>query len=270
MKKVSEFILVLVFCTGAVFATTTWVGSGDGLWTTPGNWDSGEVPDALTDVSTWCSNGPDNVITVNSGDTAVCQDLYFAPDGRSSEMVINGGTFTFRNMFAKIWDGATSGGKFTINGGVVSSVFDGNFGGRVHANYGSFPGSTMTFTQNGGLFDLDDAFIFDNYGNGAVYNLNGGVFDAKYIATWNGDSSGINQINFKTNGGTLVLNSYGNFTIDLLPKGYISIDGVRATDESQFVLDWETYPNRVGISVIPEPATFVLMGIGALVFARKK
>ena len=125
-----------------------------------------------------------------------------------------------------------------------------------------FPRSTMTFTQNGGLFDLDDAFIFDNYGNGAVYNLNGVVFDAKYIANRNGDSSGINQINFKTNGGTLVLNSYGNFTIDLLPKGYISIDGVRATDESQFVLDWETYPNRVGISVIPEPATFVLMGIG--------
>lgn len=250
---VAMFVTVASTGHAALFWTNT---NANHLWDDPGNWNgAGVVPTATDDVNTFLANGLADYILIDSGDVAVSQDFIVAPEDRNTRIVVEpGGSLQFRNMFLTIFPtpgpaGVT--GEFEINGGTVSAVFDGTFGGKILMGGSPNSNSLSKVTQNGGVVDLDVALEFGGAGGESLYELKGGVLDAKYVSRF--APSSIAKIDMSSAGGTLVLDNFGHFTNDLLLPGYISIDGIQAFDINDFSLDFDTYPDRVAITAQLNP-----------------
>lgn len=256
-------------------ATLFWDSNTSQLWDDVDNWNgAGVVPTATDDVNTFLATGLADPILIDNGDVALSQDLLIGPEDRNTRIVVEaGGSLQFRNMFLTVFGtpnplGVT--GEVVVNGGTVSSVFDGFFGGRIFMGGSSNANSLAKITQNGGLVTLDDALFFENAGAESLYELNGGIFNAKFVVT--SAPSSVATIDMTPGGGTLVLDNFGHFTNDLLSNGYITIDGVPTTDINDFAVDFDTYPDQVGLTVIPEPtaAALLVLGWGITLISRRR
>jgi hypothetical protein len=264
MKMLAKLLVLVVvlFATSVYSATLIWENDdGSHLWNDPNNWelpggggDAGRVPTINDEINTWLAAGLSDYILVRDGDLAICQDFIFGPDGRNVKMVIDGGYFQFRNMFCTRYDSEVHA-EMVINGGVVTAKFDGTFGGRIVACYSSNPLSTCKITQYGGEVIMDDALVIDTGTTKFLYELKGGVFDAKYIASFGGPENATIDI---TNG-LLIYNNLVGFK-QLVALGYITIGGEPAV-ETDFNYDLETYNGvRVGITVKEPPLRSDLNG----------
>lgn len=274
MKNILLIMIAILCFVGSSYAVFSWEnGDGSHNWNVPNNWANnssgswvyGILPGLLDDVNlSNTSNG--RYIQVVEGDDVMVQDVMIGWNIDGS-MVINGGDFQCRNFFLGLGDQKTGEVSLVINSGNFYSVFDGQFGGKIMP-YNSDPNSSSRITMNGGLLELETALeILDDSAYKAQFTvqLYGGVFNPQYIAVQGGSGS---NASIDIAGGTLVLNTIGNFQDLVGLYGMVSVNGeklvwddvVGQIDETtglpnpekpnpdKLIYDLVTYPGKVAIS----------------------
>jgi len=141
-------------CTGG-----SWTGAMSSDWNTPGNWSSGQVPNASSDV-TIAATGVANNPAISGGDVTI-NSLTIAT-GRT--LTINSGRTLTINDYSTNGGAVTGAGTMTlpgsalINGGTVSvaNVNFSHIGTQSLAGAGSFSSNTATVTAGSLLMLLSD------------------------------------------------------------------------------------------------------------------
>jgi hypothetical protein len=246
-------------------------GATDATWQNSVNWDGGNVPNGVTNqLST--DSSLDEVIF--DSETA----LYMPSDGistRSSwtgsfknpQIQVLNGEVTFNGVENWGWSGITS---FTVGDGdmTILAVADTDY-----RNLNRDPNGTKTYVVNadGTLKFRRSASTWSSGGSkDAQIQLNGGA--ALFAGTISGDfvSDAGDFVSFNSAGSTLTADFGGSFAdltaiTDQFAAGFVDTtgNGLAATDN----LDG-TYT----ISVVPEPTTTALLGLGglALILRRRK
>jgi hypothetical protein len=272
-----------------ITATTT----GSGAWTTPGNWDTGIVPDS---TNTNVEIG--HAMTVGATDDIDVRDFRFNA-GASLSIAAGGNINLTRSISLEgpDWD-SSSGYTF---GGSQAPAFLGN--------------DSLTWTHNG---DLDLSGVLLRRGNGLKHSIAGsGLLELNGVTLgWNfGDSDHFDLEVMRDltagfilpNDGTRTPGDYVQLTLaggttttsDLFTLGTTAGEGVVDFTSSSailkvlssdlstsaasqaitdgYIMDGTSLGLQVGtdgvytmISVIPEPATLHLLGMTGLVFMVRR
>lgn len=155
---------------------TTWDGSESNDWLNADNWDTGFLP-----------TGADNTF-IQSGSVSLSGDGV--------------------TRFLRMGTTGTGTSSFTLESGTLVS---GGAGGAVLA---TSDGVTVSFTQNGGTFDVNNDLYMGGIGSGgggtATYTLNAGTLDLSSTgrSLRMGESTGASTTtSFFQNGGTVIIDS---------------------------------------------------------------
>ena len=149
-------VVLLLSLVTNVHAAVTWTDdTGDRLWSTAGNWSSGEVPGADDTVNIRMLPGP----TIANEDIEV--KIVKVGQGTAG-LTVDGGTFTV-NTWLQLATGA-SDVTFNMNGGTIVTPLV-NVGAK----------GSVTVNMTGGTITAQSVNIANNAGAIAHVNLNGGI-----------------------------------------------------------------------------------------------
>jgi hypothetical protein len=243
--------LMKVFCVvGAAVLVSSVASAGTFYWGLPGNWTDtaiagyGTAPDAsLGDyVYLYATATPATPLTITAGSTVGADFMLFDPWGvyANTAMVVNGsysdaaGPAGGYGWYMGPWNGA---------GGSVDIIV--NDGGSVDVAYvtvynsaaGGTSGGDYEIVLNGGTFTARDALI-PNVDENFTFVINIADYDATLICP---------QEDFD------LINSMG---------GIVGADTIYMEDLGDGMGSYSLN--------VPEPATMVLLGLGALLLRRKK
>ncbi len=199
-----SFVLVLSLVGDVQAANVTWTDTtGDHLWSTPANWDSGAVPTLADRAQINTLPGP---IIMNEDAVAYTMGVGFWGDGSDGGLTVNGGTLTTASNFRIGW-GPNTHGTLNMNGGTMTN----------HDVYVGSEGSGVLNMNGGTIIARYDFHIpkttVSGLGTGHV-NLDGGIITAGNFAM-RGNAGVIGTMDVTS--GTLIID--GN---DLsLVQGYI-------------------------------------------------
>jgi hypothetical protein len=288
MKKL--FILLLLLgVTSSALATTDWWDQTypapgqtprDRDWFNPANWvDSGNViippvPTALTEVKTHrTASAPYNLTPI------IATGSPYDPTGNAVASVINIG-----GMGGNI----EPYGQLTINSGSLT------VGNGLRCGGSSSSKRSGQLFVNGGII-YAPSYLAVGYGPSGTSNVTGwmymiagdvnvGTFDIGRVAATNGYAD--------IDGGTIYVNTdfrmrpaggTGTVSLDISGRakiiitgdktaaihGYIDSGWIKTNGVAWDNYDWVTY-DGTKTTIIPEPATICLLGIGALSLLRRK
>lgn len=273
-------------------ASVTWNGS-NGDWNHGSRWSGGTVP-VLGDHVT-LSSGAINYWGVQSGQLG-------ADIRNNSTVVVDGATVTFQNRFGFSvgYNGTGESSSLTINSGAynanASQLLIGNITSGEAGTVTVAPGATLdgsntelviqttgVFNSAGTVSDFTITVVrgflnvtggslemtrLDLVNTGSRFTISGGVVTGGFInpeyigyggryVNFAPDSTGILQM---TNLDVATLSGYVN-------SGYIRLDGV-ASPESFVVTAFGE--NGSQVSVVPEPASAALLGLGLAALGRRR
>ena len=294
MRVGVKFLLMSVlFCSTAFGWSQEWTNTtGNGLWSTPGNWTEGQVP-------TW----PDGWVGINAGSPgptidATIYDPYFGWTGKAwvGGLVIGSsgnGTGTVTMTGGTLYCGWTGGGNP-----------DASFGGTVLGyGDGTNPNCNGVLNIEGGLYvNFHDILVGGHGGGNGTINMTGGELDVKrLIFGWNNvgaDNMGVINLDAGLILMPVVAQTAGNGFVwadgeNDVYKSYIDIKAgeiERIGDISAVVQDWVNQgkiiaydgggtvkwdynvsnPGYTTIWATPEPSTMALLGLGSLLLQRRR
>ena len=167
-----SFIVVLGLVGDVQAANVTWTDTtGDHLWSTEKNWDSGAVPTFADRPQINTLPGP---IIMNEGAVASTMGVGFWGDGSDGGLTVNGGTLTTSSNIRIGW-GPNTHGTLNMNGGTMTN----------HDVYVGSEGSGVLNMNGGTIIARYDFHIprttLSGLGTGHV-NLDGGIISAGNFA----------------------------------------------------------------------------------------
>jgi hypothetical protein len=251
-----SFVLVLAFVSNA--SATFWTNTtGDGLWKTPGNWDTGVVPTPTDQVYLNSGVGP----TIDSGTAATSNKLWGPGNGGvggDMTMTIDGGSLAVSaGCFWSVGQTAGRHGIAVLEDATVTVGTDLYVGNDGDGTFSMSGNSTVTV---GGTLHVSNK-LSSTFGH---VNLYSGLLDTVDLTGYHEG----NDILIDIYEGTLIVRkkSGGPLQEGWIDKGYIIGYGGAGTVilEHDDVTGWDT------LTAIPEPATIALLSLGGLALIRRK
>ena len=247
---------------GTVYGVQIGQGGGDGALevSTGGSLSASFIMNLGTDT------GRSGTYT-QTGGTVTTQWLNIGKDGAASTMDISGGSFTATGLNAEVGIGATAAGSALTISGDSSFIWD----VQLRANNSSsinVVGSNATIT-----------------GNRVGTTVNGLVFRTGGILDFEFDAAGISTIDISDTRMNVVAGSTLNIDGSSYTGGigtFTLVDYAVLKDGNMFTTEnisgfgaltaTTAYADGVGLTltVVPEPATMILLGLGGLMLRRKR
>ncbi|HBR20565.1 MAG TPA: hypothetical protein DD726_10190, partial [Phycisphaerales bacterium] len=185
-KKIFLIITIVLVATGMVWAGPNWNGAtGDGLWTTNANWDSGVAP--------------------ATGDTPIVRTAYYAEanypvfaagmDGNYGSLIVGYPDAEPNNYAARL---DVIGGTMTVGSLWISFGFSSPYMGVINMSGGDINvtseirvghyGAVGTLNMTGGqLSTAGNMFLGSNGGKGTIH-LYGGTITVGYLGVYDGST----------------------------------------------------------------------------------
>ncbi|MCE5187174.1 MAG: hypothetical protein LLF76_13720 [Planctomycetaceae bacterium] len=244
-------LIMAVLTSVSLAADVSWTnGTGDGLWTTAGNWNPPYLPEIAYQDKAKINrmDGP----LISDGMAAQCQWLALG-DGSPAAMHMTGGTLNVSgtgDSWTIIAYGPADVATLTVDGGAIATS------NRVFVG---FQGSG-TIVMNGGTFNIGGTFGIGygeaafNTGRGYVY-LNGGNINVSGTFIMSSPAGALGRLD--VSGGTLTLTGDKRTTVNgYVNAGYIvSFNGMGivnvAYDGTNTIVTGQMNPN---IARVPQPA----------------
>ena len=269
MRKLIIILLLLAFANTASALNIYWLGANSSDWHDPGNWGGTTVGPTSADwvdvrSDTWYGNWP----TLSSG-TGAAGTIRMNP-GYGPELVlltVNGGALTVQSA---IYVGNSGGdAQLTLSSGSITSPLT-----MVGAYTGNGTLNVSGGTLNAGALGLP-MWWGPTTGTGQL-TIDGGLINTSYI----GMGGAGNSIEFTKNladGGGKIVDTQDMNDIDWA-NWQTTINGLVSgnqifTSASAIQVDYssngETRTTEI-YSVIPEPMTIALLGLGGLLLRRKR
>ncbi len=271
----------------------TWIGPGgtgdSGEYTVGTNWSGGNVPNTAGGGTATINSGdvtytPGGDIAINNGGTLeINGGSWTQVDGGAwiqlggGNLVVAGGTFNQGTSGNIVRNAAT-----TISVSAGTANFNGNFiyeatatgalnitGGTVNVANEFKP--VETFTMSAGTLSVGNLISFAD-GPGSILFTGGTIVldgSGVYSGFYGGDA-GTKSLNF-TSGSTGLLR-FENYTAaeldsdNFLTNSTIQVNGV--TDAAAFLVTESN--GGVNVTLIPEPASLALMGLGGLLILNRR
>ena len=202
------FVLVLSLVGDVQAADVAWTdATGNHLWSTPANWDSGTLPTSADKVKIRISPGP---TVANEG--AVADVVQPAAGGSTGDLTVDGGTLTIGNRLVVAQSDGSNGTVNMISGTIT-------VGGRYAvARYGA-----GTLNMTGGTITAAGTLQMPEMASGtAQANLDGGVITVDDLEMR--AAGGVGTIDIRA--GTLIINGDRLSTV----QGYIDSGWITAYD----------------------------------------
>ena len=264
-KKIFLIITIVLVATGMVWAGPNWNGAtGDGLWTTNANWDSGVAP--------------------ATGDTPIVRTAYYAEanypvfaagmDGNYGSLIVGYPDAEPNNYAARL---DVIGGTMTVGSLWISFGFSSPYMGVINMSGGDINvtseirvghyGAVGTLNMTGGqLSTAGNMFLGSDGGKGTI-QLSGGTIDVPYLGMY-----GSSLFNISGTGKLIVNDADGTIASDLLLGYYAGSDmltGNGLADDAQLNIVWDGVGHTT-VTAIPEPATLSLLSLGIAALIRRK
>jgi len=272
MKKLLCLMLVLAFASFA--AGATWDGSTDANWAVADNWDTGLVPTSAdwAYINTTITNPPVVGTGIDAKANGVVIGNALVTQGL---LTMNGGTLEVFNatttalMLAGNF--ATTKGRLELNSGYI------NVHGGIVLSRRSDYRNVGVLNVNGGILDFGTAanqsiwmnYVGTNLAGTATINMGmAGVIRGPNLQmdtdlTWS-------NINFTVGSGT---NARIELTyVDGFPDATWDAFKTRITGYASLMTNEKFMINDTleRITIVPEPATVALLGLGGLALIRKR
>ena len=242
------FVVVFSLVGGVQAATVTWTdASGDHLWSTPENWDTGTIPTSADLAKIGMLPGP---TIVNEG--AVADKVHVGYGGTAGALTVDGGTFTTTGWL-QLARGAGSEGTLNMISGTITT------GGHLMGHQGS-----CTLNMTGGTITVEADLKIPGKAEGTGHvNLHGGIITANNLVM--GEEAGsVGTMDVRA--GTLIINGDAVSTVQgYIDNGWITAYGGNGTLQ----LDYDvTNPGQTTLKAThnlnPNPADGGLVAPGAV------
>jgi len=282
MKKLFVLLLLLGVASSA-WASTDWMSNAASSdWFTAANWSNG-VPTStiIVNTRTYGGNGNPNFQPVISGAAASAHQLDIGGSSQAGTLqvppivgsvTLNSGASLTVTDYIRIGSSSSSNrwGFFYMNGGTLNAnnYLSVGYGTGVLAVKGSMK-------MIGGTVNVVNAFTIGLSANTSGYmDMDGGTINAGDFAMKVTASTWTPIVSLDISGGKIVITGDKRIKVagekndlyDWIDAGWIKTNGTA----------WEDYANvsyNAGTNkttIIPEPATLCLLGLGALSLIRRK
>jgi hypothetical protein len=271
MKKLLGLVFGLGLAVAANAANVTWTGSTDEDFSTAGNWSDSNIPNAADNV--WMAGGGTGITTID--DTRTLNSIHVR-DGHTFNIDITAGTLNSDFAFRIGEDSTIDGSTVNLTDGAVTVATD------FSMSSGSANGTSF-FTATGGSLTAASmtvgtgaAATFSLVGDDATVDVSGALTAGAYSAfSFTFDETGVSTIN----SATLTIDTAATLTVDGTSYTGGAADFVLfdATTTGSFTdvsvtgfgvldTDYTLTQDATGITltVIPEPATIGLLGLGTV------
>lgn len=235
----------------------------------PNNWNQASAPASGSKIGTTDAT---DIIRFNS-ETATLPtaniDLVRINPAKPPNIELLNGTLNFNRAENWQWGGTT----FTIGDGNMTALAQANFtNGTINLNRDA---ATLTYLINAdGTLHLNNQFQIQQ--DNTTIRLNGGFFDGTgQIVTAGLTNVGSNYFSFEALGSTFTLNYGGQLAnatavTDAFGDSF-RLGGSLALDPNASLTFTDNGTSfTIGVSLIPEPASLALLGMGTLLIASRR
>jgi hypothetical protein len=303
-KKMKKFfvLFLLLGVTGSALATTDWdYLTTDRDWFNPNNWNDSSatqpvpqpIPTALTEVRTHASYAAPYAYTAIIADTSPlyvvggavasviniggCAQSYVTPQYPRGQLTINSGVLTVANGL-RVGGSSSSirSGELYVNGGIINATTTYLAVGYGHATNG---GTTGWMYMTNGTVNVNEFDIIRVPGVTTPVNgyadIDGGTIYANDFRMKPFGGTGTASLDMSGGGGgggakIIITGDKTAAIYGYIDNGWIKTNGVAWELDGgvNANVSYDAGTNKT--TIIPEPATLCLLGLGALSLIRRK